>query len=137
MTTAVIVDAIRTPSGRGKPGGALSGYHPVDLLAETIGALVARSDLDPALIDDVIGGCLSQVGRQSVNITRNAGLAAGIEKLSSGGGELTYTYDSQRERTGISALLNDLNDAGIRFKDLQTTQSSLEDSFVTLVADRK
>jgi ABC-2 type transport system ATP-binding protein len=57
--------------------------------------------------------------------------------LSAGGEELTYTYDSQRERTGISALLNDLNDAGIRFKDLQTTQSSLEDIFVTLVADRK
>jgi len=78
MTTAVIVDAIRTPSARGKPGGALSGYHPVDLLAETLGALVTRSDLDPALVDDVIGGCLSQVGRQSVNITRNAVLAAGF-----------------------------------------------------------
>jgi acetyl-CoA acyltransferase len=78
MQTAVIVDALRTPSGRGKPGGALSHFHPVDLLATVLGELVARNDLDPALIDDVIGGCLSQVGEQAVNITRNAALAAGF-----------------------------------------------------------
>ena len=78
MTTAVIVDAIRTPSGRGKPGGQLSGYHPVDLLAGVLEALVDRSGLDPAQVDDVIAGCLSQVGTQSVNIARNAVLAAGF-----------------------------------------------------------
>jgi acetyl-CoA acyltransferase len=78
MAQAVIVDAVRTVSGRGKPGGLLSAFHPVDLLAQTLQALVARSDLDPALIDDVIGGCLSQVGEQAVNITRNAVLAAGF-----------------------------------------------------------
>jgi acetyl-CoA acyltransferase len=78
MAQAVIVDAIRTVSGRGKPGGLLSAFHPVDLLAQALQALVARSDLDPALIDDVIGGCLSQVGEQAVNITRNAVLAAGF-----------------------------------------------------------
>jgi acetyl-CoA acyltransferase len=78
MTTAVIVDAIRTPSGRGKPGGALSAFHPVDLLATVLRTLVERNDLDPAEIDDVIGGCLSQVGQQAVNVTRNAVLAAGF-----------------------------------------------------------
>ena len=78
MPSAVIVDAVRTASGRGKPGGALASFHPVDLLARTLQALVARQNLDPALIDDVIGGCLSQVGRQSVNIVRNAVLAAGF-----------------------------------------------------------
>ena len=78
MTTAVIVDAIRTPSGRGKPGGQLSGYHPVDLLAGVLETLVDRSGLDPAQVDDVIAGCLSQVGTQSVNIARNAVLAAGF-----------------------------------------------------------
>lgn len=78
MTTAVIVDAIRTPSGRGKPGGALSAFHPVDLFGTVLRTLVERNDLDPGLIDDVIGGCLSQVGEQSVNITRNAVLAAGF-----------------------------------------------------------
>ena len=61
------------------------------------------------------------------------GLSAHALALSADGSELTYTYDSQRERTGISALLTDLNAAGIRFKDLHTTQSSLEDIFVTLV----
>jgi acetyl-CoA acetyltransferase family protein len=75
---AVIVDVARTPSGRGKPGGALSGIHPVDLLADLLAELVRRSDLDPALIDDVIAGCVGQVGEQSVNIARNAALAAGF-----------------------------------------------------------
>ncbi len=78
MPTAVIVDAIRTPSGRGKAGGALSAFHPVDLLATVLRELVARNDLDPALIDDVLAGCLAQVGEQSVNIARNAALAAGF-----------------------------------------------------------
>jgi acetyl-CoA acyltransferase len=78
MATAVIVDAIRTASGRGKAGGALSHLHPVDLLGTVLRELVARNDLDPALIDDVIAGCLAQVGEQSVNIARNAALAAGF-----------------------------------------------------------
>lgn len=75
---AVIVDVIRTPVGRGKPGGQLSGIHPVDLLAGVLNALVDRNDLDPGLVDDVIGGCVSQVGEQSYNVVRNAVLAAGI-----------------------------------------------------------
>jgi acetyl-CoA acyltransferase len=78
MSTAVIVDAVRTASGRGKPGGALAGFHPVDLLATVLRGLVERNDLDPALLDDVIGGCLSQVGSQSTNVTRAAVLAAGF-----------------------------------------------------------
>ncbi|MDQ1571932.1 MAG: acetyl-CoA acyltransferase [Actinomycetota bacterium] len=78
MSTAVIVDAIRTASGKGKPGGALSSFHPVDLLATVLSALVERNGIDPALIDDVIAGCLAQVGEQSVNIARNAALAAGF-----------------------------------------------------------
>jgi acetyl-CoA acyltransferase len=78
MSHAVIVDAIRTVSGRGKPGGLLSAFHPVDLLAQVLQSLVERNGIDPAQIDDVIGGCLSQVGQQAVNITRNAVLAAGF-----------------------------------------------------------
>jgi len=58
-------------------------------------------------------------------------------ELSSDGSELTYTYDTQGERTGIIALLRDLNDAAIVFKDLHTTQSSLEDIFVSLVKEAK
>ncbi|MEQ1737908.1 MAG: thiolase family protein, partial [Rhodoglobus sp.] len=72
------VDALRTPSGRGKLSGALSSQHPVDLFGTVLRELVARNELDPALIDDVIAGCLSQVGTQAVNIARNAALAAGF-----------------------------------------------------------
>jgi acetyl-CoA acyltransferase len=72
----VIVDAVRTPIGR--RNGALRESHPVDLLAHTLGALVARSGADPAMIDDVIAGCVSQVGEQSLNVARSALLAAGF-----------------------------------------------------------
>jgi acetyl-CoA acyltransferase len=75
---AVIVDVIRTPSGRGKPGGALSDIHPADLLAGVLVELLRRNDLDPALVDDVIGGCVTQSGEQSGNITRTAVLSAGF-----------------------------------------------------------
>ena len=78
MREAVIVDAVRTPVGKGKPGGALSGWHPVDLLAETLQALTARTGLDPARIDDVVTGCVSQVGEQTFNVGRSAVLAAGF-----------------------------------------------------------
>jgi acetyl-CoA acyltransferase len=76
MRNAVIVDIVRTAGG--KRNGQLSGWHPVDLSAETLKALVARNDLDPALIEDVIMGCVMQVGAQGVNIGRNAVLAAGF-----------------------------------------------------------
>ncbi|PJJ72846.1 acetyl-CoA acyltransferase [Diaminobutyricimonas aerilata] len=78
MVTAVIVDAVRTASGRGKPGGALAHHHPADLLGRVLRALVDRHGLDPALIDDVIGGCLGQIRQQAVNVTRNAVLSAGF-----------------------------------------------------------
>jgi acetyl-CoA acyltransferase len=78
VNSAVLVDIVRTGSGRGKPGGALAGIHPVDLLAQTFGALMGRVDLDPALIDDVIVGCVSQVGDQAANVARTAALVAGL-----------------------------------------------------------
>ncbi|WP_018503207.1 thiolase family protein [Parafrankia discariae] len=77
MENAVIVDVVRTASGRGKPGGALSETHPVELLATTLKALTSRNDFDPALIDDVIAGCVGQAGEQSANIGRSAVLSAG------------------------------------------------------------
>jgi acetyl-CoA acyltransferase len=76
MATAVIVDAVRTAGG--KRNGKLSGWHPADLAAETLKALVERNDLDPGVIDDVIMGCVMQVGAQAVNVGRNAVLAAGF-----------------------------------------------------------
>ncbi len=75
MPTAVIVDAIRTPLGR--RNGKLKDWHPVDLAAETLKAIVERTGIDPALIDDVVMGCVMQVGEQGLNIARNAVLAAG------------------------------------------------------------
>jgi acetyl-CoA acyltransferase len=78
MNNAVIVDAVRTGSAKGKPGGALSGVHPVDLMATVLKALVERNGIDPATIEDVIGGCVTQAGEQSLNVTRNAVLAAGF-----------------------------------------------------------
>lgn len=72
---AVIVDAVRTPVGRRK--GSLAGYHPTDLSAHVLTALAERSGLDPQVVDDVIWGCVSQVGAQALNIGRNAVLAAG------------------------------------------------------------
>jgi acetyl-CoA acyltransferase len=78
MRDAVIVDAVRTPIGKGKPGGALSGVHPVQLLGGTLRALVDRTGIDPTLIDDVIGGSVDQVGEQAMNTTRWAALAAGL-----------------------------------------------------------
>ncbi len=75
MTTAVIVDAVRTAGG--KRNGKLRGWHAVDLASESLMALAERNDLDPALVDDVIMGCVMQVSEQSLNIGRNAVLAAG------------------------------------------------------------
>ena len=75
MRDAVIAGAVRTPVGRRK--GSLSEHHPVDLAAEVLTALAGRTGLDPAVVDDVQFGCVSQVGEQSWNVGRNAVLAAG------------------------------------------------------------
>ena len=73
---AVIVEAVRTAVGR--RGGRLKDWHPVDLLAQTLTALVQRTGIDPVRVDDVIVGCVSQVGEQSLNVGRNVVLAAGF-----------------------------------------------------------
>ena len=75
MTDAVIVDAVRTPIGR--RNGALAGIHPADLSAHVLEALVERTGIDPAIIDDVMWGCVSQHSEQAGNIARTAVLAAG------------------------------------------------------------
>jgi acetyl-CoA acyltransferase len=73
---AVIVEAVRTAVGR--KGGQLKDWHPVDLLAQTLSALVQRTKIDAGMVEDVIIGCVSQVGEQSINVGRNAVLAAGF-----------------------------------------------------------
>jgi len=85
MNDAVIVEAVRTPVGIGKPvKGALSVVHPVDLSAHVIDALITRSGVDPQHINDVIWGCVSQVGEQSANVARNSALAAGLPESVTG-----------------------------------------------------
>ncbi|MDQ6649129.1 MAG: thiolase family protein [Actinomycetota bacterium] len=75
MRDAVIVDAVRTPVG--KRNGSLAGWHPVDLSAHVLRALAGRTGVDPAVVEDVIWGCVMQTGEQGLNIGRNAALAAG------------------------------------------------------------
>src|SRR5919205_2952730 len=75
MRDAVVVEAVRTPVG--KRDGTLASVHPVDLSAHVLTALAERTGIDPGLVDDVIWGCVSQTGEQSVNVGRNAALAAG------------------------------------------------------------
>src|SRR5207248_7002012 len=82
MPTAVIVDAVRTPQGR--RNGALKDVRPVDLAALTLDALIQRTSLDPELVEDVIMGCVMQVGDQAVNVGRNAALAAGFPESTVG-----------------------------------------------------
>ncbi len=82
MATAVIIDAVRTPLGR--RNGALKDVHPVDLAAHTLSALVERTGVDPALVEDVLMGCVMQVGDQAVNVGRNAALAAGFPETTVG-----------------------------------------------------
>ena len=76
MQNAVIVDAVRTAGG--KRNGKLKDWHAVDLAAEVLKAIRDRNDLDPSVVDDVIMGCVMQVGEQGLNIGRNAVLAAGF-----------------------------------------------------------
>jgi acetyl-CoA C-acetyltransferase len=88
MADVVIVDAVRTPVGR--RNGGLSTVHPADLLGTALTELVARSGIDPAEVEQVVGGCVSQVGEQSFNVTRTAWLSAGLPL-----GTAACTVDSQ------------------------------------------
>src|ERR1700722_7935086 len=78
MRRAVIIDLVRTPFGRARENGVLATCHPVDLYAHMLKALVRRTGIDPALVEDVITGCVIQVGEQAANIGRQAVLAAGF-----------------------------------------------------------
>jgi acetyl-CoA acyltransferase len=78
MTSAYIIDAVRTPIAKGKPGGAYGEIHPVDLHGHTLAALVERTGIDPGVVDDVISGAVGQIGEQSGNTARWALLAAGF-----------------------------------------------------------
>lgn len=78
MRRAVLVDIVRSPFGKGRSGGLLEGLHPADLYSQVLNGLVARTGIDPALIEDVVTGCVIQVGEQAGNIARHAVLGAGL-----------------------------------------------------------
>lgn len=103
MTEVVIIDAVRTPIG--KRNGALSTVHPADLLAEALSGLLARNDLDPAAVEQVVGGCVSQVGEQSFNITRTAWLTAGLPQSTAATTVDTQCGSSQQATNLATALI--------------------------------
>jgi acetyl-CoA C-acetyltransferase len=101
-SNVVIVDAVRTPIGR--RGGGLSSMHPADLLGHVQSALVERTGIDPAEIGQVVGGCVSQVGEQSFNVTRTAWLAAGLP-LSTAATTVDTQCGSSQQATNLATSL--------------------------------
>ena len=102
MTNVVIVDAARSPIG--KRNGGLSTVHPTDLLAAVQKAIVSRSGIDPAEIEQVVGGCVSQVGEQSFNVTRTAWLTAGLP-ISTAATTVDTQCGSSQQATNLATAL--------------------------------
>jgi acetyl-CoA C-acetyltransferase len=98
----VIVDAIRSPIGR--RGGGLSSIHPAELLARVQTSLIERSGIDAAEVGQVVGGCVSQVGEQSFNVTRTAWLSAGLP-LSTAATTVDTQCGSSQQATNLAASL--------------------------------
>ena len=103
MGRAVIVEAVRTPIG--KRNGLLSGVHPTQLLAASQIEVVKRAGIDPGIVDQIVGGCVTQVGEQAANVARNAWLGAGLPYEVAAttidcqcGSCLLYTSPSPRDR---------------------------------------
>jgi acetyl-CoA C-acetyltransferase len=120
VSEAVIVDIVRTAAG--KRCGSLSGWHPVDLLAGTFEALAQRAGIDPAVIDDVIAGCVNQVGAQALNMGRSAVLAwlrehpADPARVDPNGGAIALGHPLGASGDRIMAtLLSELERTGGRY----------------------
>ncbi len=104
MDDVVVIDAVRTPVGR--RNGGLSSVHPTDLLSGALRALVERTGIDPAAVEQVVGGCVSQVGEQSYNIARTAWLAAGLPLTTASTTVDTQCGSSQQAFSVASALVS-------------------------------
>jgi len=102
MSDVVIIDAVRTPIGR--RNGGLSTVHPADLLAVTLSELVTRTGIDPSVVGQVVGGCVSQVGEQSFDTTRTAWLAAGLP-MSTAATTVDTQCGSSQQATGLATAL--------------------------------
>ena len=103
MTSVVVVDAVRSPIGR--KGGGLSTMHPADLLAAVLNALLARTGVDPSLVEQVVGGSVSQVGEQSYNVIRTGWLTAGLPVSAAGTTVDTQCGSSQQAVNLATALI--------------------------------
>jgi len=103
MSNVVIVDAVRTPIG--KRGGGLSTMHPAELLSQVQRSIVDRTGIDPAEVEQVVGGCVSQVGEQSFNVTRTAWLAAGLPKSTAATTVDTQCGSSQQATNLATSLI--------------------------------
>ncbi len=102
MSNVVIVDAVRTPIGR--RGGGLASVHPADLLGRVHKALIERTGIDPSIVEQVVGGCVSQIGEQSFNVTRTAWLAAGLP-MSTAATTVDTQCGSSQQATNLAASL--------------------------------
>ena len=102
MTDVLIIEAVRSPIGR--RGGGLSTMHPVELLGAVQKELIHRAGIDPAVVEQVVGGCVSQVGEQSYNISRTAWLTAGLP-LSTAATTVDSQCGSSQQATNLAAGL--------------------------------
>lgn len=106
MREAVIVEALRTPIARGKPvKGALSGFHPTHLLAKVMDGVVEKAGIDPILVEQVVGGCVTQAGEQAGNVTRNAWLTRGKGYATGGTTVDTQCGSGQQANHIVSAFI--------------------------------
>jgi acetyl-CoA acyltransferase len=113
MRDAVIIDAVRTPIGKGKPGGALSSVHPVDLLAHALRGLVERTGIEPATIDDVIGGCVSrEIGADLAKVNVHGGAIALGHPLGASGARITTTLLHAMQTRNAHWALQTICEAG-------------------------
>ena len=103
MSNVVIVDAVRTPIG--KRGGGLSTMHPAEVLSQVQRSIIDRTGIDPAEVEQVVGGCVSQVGEQSFNVTRTAWLAAGLPKSTAATTVDTQCGSSQQATNLATSLI--------------------------------
>src|ERR1051325_6691204 len=115
MREAVIIEAVRTPIGKGKPGkGGLSGMHPAHLLAKVQQAVIERAGIDPSEVEQIVGGCVTQAGEQSNNLARVSWLSAGKNYEVAGTTVDAQCGSGQQANHIISALINSGNiDCGI------------------------
>ena len=138
MAEVVIVDAVRTPIG--KRNGSLSTVHPADLLGVALKGLISRSQIDPVLVEQVVGGCVSQVGEQSFNITRTAWLSAGLPQSTAATTVDTQCGSSQQATNFATALISgyssDIVSLNSDITSYQVSISQLSDSISETPAAR-